>query len=48
MSIMKNSSKIKRELCSNGVARQAMGKGFGIKACQSVVRARGTNNHVGL
>jgi hypothetical protein len=40
MSFMEGSSRMERELPSNGVVRQAMGKGFGIKACQSVVRAQ--------
>jgi hypothetical protein len=40
MRFMEGSSRMERELPSNGVARKAMGKGFGIKACQSVVRAR--------
>jgi hypothetical protein len=38
MRFMKGSSRMERELLSNGVARKAMGKGFGIKVCQSVVR----------
>jgi hypothetical protein len=35
---MKISSKKIREIPSNGLVRQAMGKGFGIKSCQSVFR----------
>jgi uncharacterized protein (UPF0335 family) len=40
MSFMEGSSRMERELPSNGVTRKARGKGFGIKYCKSVVRAR--------
>jgi hypothetical protein len=40
MSFKKSSSKVEGERPSSGVARKARGKGFGMVACQSVVRAR--------
>jgi hypothetical protein len=40
MSFSSSRKERERELPSSGVAKQARGKGFGIKACQSVVRAR--------
>jgi uncharacterized protein (UPF0335 family) len=40
MSFVEGMSRMERELLTNGVAKQVGGKGFGIKTCQSVVRAR--------
>jgi hypothetical protein len=40
MNFMKISSRVEGEHPSSGVARQARGKGFGMEACQSVIRAR--------
>jgi uncharacterized protein (UPF0335 family) len=40
MSFIKGSSRMERELPPIEVAKKAMDKGFGIKAFQSVVRAR--------
>ena len=40
MSLKRSSSRVEGECPSSGVARQARGKGFGMEACQSVVRAR--------
>jgi hypothetical protein len=39
MSFKKSSSRMEGECPSSGVARKARGKGFGMEACQSVVRA---------
>jgi hypothetical protein len=39
MSFISSRKERERELPSSGVARKARGKGFGIKACQDVVRA---------
>jgi hypothetical protein len=40
MSFKKSSSRVEGEHPSSGVTRKARGKGFGMVACQSVVRAR--------
>jgi hypothetical protein len=39
MSFKKSSSRVEGEFPSSGVTRKARGKGFGMEACQSVVRA---------
>jgi hypothetical protein len=38
ISFKKSSSRVEGERPSSGVARQARGKGFGMVACQSVIR----------
>jgi hypothetical protein len=40
MSFKKSSSRVEGERPSSGVSRKARGKGFGMVACQSVIRAR--------
>jgi hypothetical protein len=39
MSLKTSLSRVEGEIPSSGVTRQARGKGFGMEACQSVVRA---------
>jgi hypothetical protein len=40
MNFKRNSSRVEGECPSSGVARQVRGKGFGMVACQSVVRVQ--------